>query len=67
MLNRFKKWTMCLECATIQCGIHSRHSDFRRDEYHYKDCFGKERIISSYRLEMTARIVGNVRKHWENA
>ena len=38
-----------------------------RDEYHYKDCFGKERIISSYRLEMTARIVGNVRKHWENA
>ena len=28
--NRFKKWTMCLECATIQCGIHSSHSDLRR-------------------------------------
>lgn len=25
----------------------------KRYEYHYKDCFGKERVISSYRLEMT--------------
>ena len=25
----------------------------KRYEYHYKDCFGKARVISSYRLEMT--------------
>lgn len=25
----------------------------KRYEYHYKDCFGKERVISPYRLEMT--------------
>ena len=24
----------------------------KRYEYHYKDCFGKERVISSYRLEV---------------
>lgn len=28
----------------------------KRYEYHYKDCFGKERVISSYRLEMTDQL-----------
>ena len=28
----------------------------KRYEYHYKDCFGKERVISSYRLEMTNQL-----------
>lgn len=29
----------------------------KRYEYHYKDCFGKERVISSYRLEMTDQLL----------
>lgn len=28
----------------------------KRYEYHYKDCFGKARVISSYRLEMTDQL-----------
>lgn len=28
----------------------------KRYEYHYKDCFGKERVISSYRLERTDQL-----------
>ena len=28
----------------------------KRYEYHYKDCFGKERVISSYRLEVTDQL-----------
>lgn len=28
----------------------------RRYEYHYKDCFGKERVISSYRLQPTDQL-----------
>lgn len=28
----------------------------KRYEYHYKDCFGKVRVISSYRLEMTDQL-----------
>ena len=28
----------------------------KRYEYHYKDCFGKERVISSYRLEATDQL-----------
>lgn len=28
----------------------------KRFEYHYKDCFGKNRVISSYRLEMTDQL-----------
>ena len=28
----------------------------KRYEYHYKDCLGKERVISSYRLEMTDQL-----------
>ena len=28
----------------------------KRYEYHYKDWFGKERVISSYRLEMTDQL-----------
>lgn len=28
----------------------------KRYEYHYKDCMGKERVISSYRLEMTDQL-----------
>ena len=28
----------------------------KRYEYHYKDCFGKERVLSSYRLEMTDQL-----------
>ena len=28
----------------------------KRYEYNYKDCFGKERVISSYRLEMTDQL-----------
>ena len=28
----------------------------KRYEYHYKDCFGKERVISSYRLEKTDQL-----------
>lgn len=28
----------------------------KRYEYHYKDCFGKERVISSYRLEPTDQL-----------
>ena len=28
----------------------------KRYEYHYKDCFGKERVISSYRLEITDQL-----------
>lgn len=28
----------------------------KRYEYHYKDCFGKESVISSYRLEMTDQL-----------
>ena len=28
----------------------------KRYEYHYKDCFGKERVISSYRLESTDQL-----------
>ena len=28
----------------------------KRYEYHYKDCLGRERVISSYRLEMTDQL-----------
>lgn len=28
----------------------------KRYEYHYKDCFGKNRVISSYRLEVTDQL-----------
>ena len=28
----------------------------KRYEYHYKDSFGKQRVISSYRLEMTDQL-----------
>lgn len=28
----------------------------KRYEYHYKDCFGKERVISSYRLEVSDQL-----------
>ena len=28
----------------------------KRYEYHYRDCFGKERVISSYRLEATDQL-----------
>lgn len=33
----------------------------KRYEYHYKDCFGKERVISSYRLEKTDQLPKNKR------
>lgn len=28
----------------------------KRYEYHYRDCFGKERVLSSYRLEVTDQL-----------
>lgn len=28
----------------------------KRYEYHFKDCFGKKRVISSYRLEPTDQL-----------
>lgn len=38
----------------------------KRYEYHYKDCFGKERVISSYRLEMTDGVYESFQRIIEN-